>query len=29
MTPNLPDTQKSVGFTIESEDDLKRAGDKL
>lgn len=29
MTPNLPDTQKSVGFSIDSEDDLKRAGDKL
>lgn len=29
MTPNLPDTQKSTGFTIETEDDLKRAGDKL
>ncbi len=29
MTPNLPDTQKSTGFVIESEDDLKRAGDKL
>lgn len=29
MTPNLPDTQKSVGFSIETEDDLKRAGDKL
>ena len=29
MTPNLPDTQKSVGFEIESEEDLKRAGDKL
>lgn len=29
MTPNLPDTQKSVGFFIETEDDLKRAGDKL
>ncbi len=29
MTPNLPDTQKSVGFFIENEDDLKRAGDKL
>lgn len=29
MTPNLPDTQKSVGFKIENEDDLKRAGDKL
>lgn len=29
MTPNLPDTQKAVGFVIENEDDLKRAGDKL
>lgn len=29
MTPNLPDTQKSVGFLIETEEDLKRAGDKL
>ena len=29
MTPNLPDTQKSVGFVVENEDDLKRAGDKL
>lgn len=29
MTPNLPDTQKSVGFELECEDDLKRAGDKL
>ncbi len=29
MTPNLPDTQKSVGFLIESEEDLQRAGDKL
>lgn len=29
MTPNLPDTQKSVGFFINNEDDLKRAGDKL
>lgn len=29
MTPNLPDTQKSVGFEIEAEEDLKRAGDKL
>ncbi len=29
MTPNLPDTQKSVGFLLETEDDLKRAGDKL
>lgn len=26
MTPNLPDTQKSVGFNIENEEDLKRAG---
>ena len=29
MTPNLPDTEKSVGFFIKSEDDLKRAGEKL
>lgn len=29
MTPNHPDTEKSVGFKIESEEDLKRAGDKL
>lgn len=29
MTPNLPDTQKSVGFFIENEEDLKLAGDKL
>ena len=29
MTPNLPDTQKSVGFALDSEEDLKRAGDKL
>lgn len=29
MTPNLPDTEKSVGFEIHTEDDLKRAGDKL
>lgn len=29
MTPNLPDTQKSVGFEIETEEDLERAGDKL
>lgn len=29
MTPNLPDTQKAVGFTLETEDDLKRAGDQL
>lgn len=29
MTPNLPDTQKSVGFDIINEEDLKRAGDDL
>lgn len=29
MTPNLPDTQKSVGFFINSENDLKKAGDSL
>lgn len=29
MTPNLPDTEKSVGFEIQSEEDLKRAGDLL
>ena len=29
MTPNLPDTQKSVGFDIENEEDLKRAGNIL
>lgn len=29
MTPNLPDTQKSVGFFIHNEEDLKRAGRKL
>ena len=29
MTPNLPDTQCSVGFLIETEEDLKRAGTKL
>lgn len=29
MTPNLPDTEKSVGFCINNEEDLKRAGDKL
>ena len=29
MTPNLPDTEKSVGFKIESEKDLKLAGAKL
>ena len=29
MTPNLPDAQKSVGFEIKTEDDLKKAGDRL
>ncbi|MBP3821235.1 bifunctional hydroxymethylpyrimidine kinase/phosphomethylpyrimidine kinase [bacterium] len=29
MTPNLPDTEKSVGFEIHNEEDLKCAGDKL
>lgn len=29
MTPNHPDTEKSVGFFIKSEEDLKKAGDKL
>lgn len=29
MTPNLPDTEKTVGFDIETEDDLKKAGDIL
>ena len=29
MTPNLPDTEKSVGFKIETETDLKKAGEKL
>ena len=29
MTPNLPDTEKSVGFKIESESDLRKAGGKL
>jgi rfaE bifunctional protein kinase chain/domain len=29
MTPNLPDTEKSVGFDIKTEDDLKRAGKEL
>lgn len=29
MTPNLPDTQKSVGFELKTEDDLKKAGDML
>ena len=26
MTPNLPDTEKSVGFSIKDENDLKKAG---
>lgn len=29
MTPNLPDAQKSVGFCIESKDDLRKAGEIL
>lgn len=29
MTPNLPDTEKAVGFEIHSDEDLKKAGDKL
>ena len=29
MTPNLPDTQKSVGFELETEEALQKAGDKL
>ncbi len=29
MTPNLPDTEKSVGFEIKDIEDLKHAGDKL
>lgn len=29
MTPNLPDTEKSVGFKISTEEDLKQAGEKL
>lgn len=29
MTPNLPDTQKSVGFFIEDEQSMKKAGAKL
>lgn len=29
MTPNLPDTEKSVGFEIKTEDDLRHAGRKL
>lgn len=29
MTPNLPDTEKSVGFELKDVKDLERAGDKL
>ena len=29
MTPNHPDTEKSVGFEIKTELDLEKAGDKL
>lgn len=29
MTPNQPDTEKSVGFELRSEEDLRRAGKKL
>ncbi|MFI3300995.1 MAG: PfkB family carbohydrate kinase [Candidatus Gastranaerophilales bacterium] len=29
MTPNLPDAQKTVGFFINNDEDLKRAGDLL
>ena len=29
MTPNLPDTQKYVGFDIKSTEDLRQAGEKL
>ena len=29
ITPNLPDTEKSVGFSVTTEDDLKKAGEKL
>ena len=29
MTPNFPDTQKSVGFFINSDEDFKRAGSLL
>ena len=29
MTPNLPDTEKSVGFELKTDDDLQKAGDKL
>ena len=29
MTPNLPDTEKAVGFELNNDEDLKKAGDKL
>ena len=29
MTPNLPDTENSVGFELRTEDDLQKAGSKL
>lgn len=29
MTPNLPDTQQAVGFFVNNDEDLKKAGDKL
>ena len=29
MTPNLPDTEKSVGFELTTDKDLEKAGDKL
>ena len=29
MTPNLPDTEKSVGFELNTDKDLEKAGDKL
>ncbi len=29
MTPNLPDTEKAVGFALNNDEDLKKAGDKL
>ncbi len=29
MTPNLPDTEKAVGFLIKNDEDLQKAGDKL
>lgn len=29
MTPNLPDTEKSAGFELKTDNDLEKAGDKL